>query len=197
MINSILDLEENQIDQVVNELLHLCPTLEEDLEDLLGKIGDISPQEALEYLISNNPTLWAKTYLNWEARDYQIDILDQGRKGKKIVLRLGRRLGKTECMCILILWYAYTQINACDENKYDIIIITPYEAQVDLIFDRLKQLIDLSPVFKGMIKRDVYHRLELTNGTKIKGFTAGSKSGNGAASTNFIVIEKYVGSYVA
>lgn len=176
MINSILELEEYQIDDIVQDLSHLCPSLEEDLEELLGKIDDVSPQEALEYLVSDNPVLWAKTYLNWEARDYQIEILNQGRAGKKIVLRLGRRLGKTECMCILILWYAYTQVNACDENKYDIIIITPYEAQVDLIFDRLKQLIDLSPVFKGMIKRDVYHRLELTNGTKIKGFTAGLRN---------------------
>ena len=86
-------------------------------------------------------------------------------------------------MCILILWYAYTQINACEEGRYDILIITPYETQVDLIFDRLKQLIDGSPLFKGMITRDVYHRRELSNGTKIKGLTAGTKSSSGAAST--------------
>lgn len=89
----------------------------------------------------------------------------------------------TENMCILILWYAYTQINACEEGRYDILIITPYETQVDLIFDRLKQLIDGSPLFKGMITRDVYHRIELSNGTKIKGLTAGTKSSSGAAST--------------
>lgn len=180
--NSLLDLENEQIELLIEELKSLEPTLDKQLKDLLSKI-DITPQEAMEYLVTNDPKLWAKVYLNWEARDYQIEMLNQGKKAKKLVLRLGRRLGKTECMCILILWYAYTQMNACDENKYDIIIITPYEAQVDLIFDRLKQLIDLSPVFKGMIKRDVYHRIELVNGTKIKGFTAGSKSGSGAAST--------------
>lgn len=182
MISSLLELDDNQVYEVIEELKHLSPSLRTDFEDLLSKI-DVTYQEAIEYLVSNDPKLWAKVYLDWEARDYQIDILNQGRESKKLVLRLGRRLGKTENMCILILWYAYTQINACEEGRYDILIITPYETQVDLIFDRLKQLIDGSPLFKGMITRDVYHRIELSNGTKIKGLTAGTKSSSGAAST--------------
>lgn len=182
MISSLLELDDNQVYDVIEELKHLSPSLITDFEDLLSKI-DVTCQEAIEYLVSNDPKLWAKVYLDWEARDYQIDILNQGRESKKLVLRLGRRLGKTENMCILILWYAYTQINACEEGRYDILIITPYETQVDLIFDRLKQLIDGSPLFKGMITRDVYHRIELSNGTKIKGLTAGTKSSSGAAST--------------
>ena len=59
-------------------------------------------QEALEYLVNDDPVLWAKVYLNWQARDYQLTILRTAKKSLKLVLRLGRRLGKTECMCVLI-----------------------------------------------------------------------------------------------
>ena len=182
MITSIHELEDNQIDIFIDELLYLDSHIKKKV-DFVTKKTSCSRQEALEYVVNDSPILWAKTYLNWESRDYQVEILNQGKKGKKIVLRLGRRLGKTECMCVLILWYAYTQYNKGTNNQYDILIITPYETQVDLIFDRLKQLIDLSPMLKAMISRDVYHRIEFTNGTKIVGLTAGSKSGSGAANT--------------
>lgn len=143
----------------------------------------LSEQEVAEYVVLNQPQLWAKVYLDWEARDYQLAILFEGKNSKKLVLRLGRRLGKTECMCILILWHAFVQPNKGDNNQYDILIVTPFETQVDLIFDRLHQLIDMSPYFKNSVSRDVYHRLELANGTNITGLTAGSKSGSGAANT--------------
>lgn len=182
MVTSIHELDSTQIQAMIDELSVLDKNLYKKVQYVLNSIK-CSEQEALEYLVNNAPALWAKVYLNWEARDYQFTILDQGKKGKKIVLRLGRRLGKTECMCVLILWHAITQINKGDNNQYDILIITPYETQVDLIFDRIHQLIDGSPILKSMVKRDVYHRIELTNGSKIVGLTAGSKSGSGAANT--------------
>ena len=167
---------------MIDELSVLDKNLYKKVQYVINSI-QCSEQEALEYVVNNAPALWAKVYLNWEARDYQFTILDQGKKGKKIVLRLGRRLGKTECMCVLILWHAFTQVNKGGNNQYDILIITPYETQVDLIFDRLHQLIDISPILKALVKRDVYHRIEFTNGSKIVGLTAGSKSGSGAANT--------------
>lgn len=182
MITSIHQLDDKQVQAMMDELQELDPHIHKKLQYVINN-ANCSQQEGLEYIVHNSPALWAKVYLNWTARDYQITILDQGKKGKKIVLRLGRRLGKTECMCVLILWHAFTQINKGSNNQYDILIVTPYETQVDLIFDRLKQLIDISPIFKGMVKRDVYHRIELINGSKIVGLTAGSKSGSGAANT--------------
>lgn len=140
-------------------------------------------QEALEYLVNDDPVLWAKVYLNWQARDYQLTILRTAKKSLKLVLRLGRRLGKTECMCVLILWFAFTQYNKGQNNQYNILIITPYETQIDLIFKRLHQLIDLSPLISSLITRDVYHAFEFSNATIITGLTAGSKSGSGAANT--------------
>lgn len=140
-------------------------------------------QEALEYLVNDDPVLWAKVYLNWQARDYQLTILRTAKKSLKLVLRLGRRLGKTECMCVLILWFAFTQYNKGQNNQYNILIITPYETQIDLIFKRLHQLIDLSQLISSLITRDVYHAFEFSNSTIITGLTAGSKSGSGAANT--------------
>lgn len=138
--------------------------------------------EELHYLtILNNPKFWAAETLKWFARDYQEPMLYEMANSKRTVLRLGRRLGKTETMCIMILWHAFTQPNKGPNNQYDILIITPYEDQVDLIFDRLHQLIDMSSDIKP--SRDIEHRIELPNGTVIKGFTAGSKSGTGAANT--------------
>lgn len=138
--------------------------------------------EELHYLtILNNPKFWAAETLKWYARDYQEPMLYEMANSKRTVLRLGRRLGKTETMCIMILWHAFAQPNKGPNNQYNVLIIAPFEKQVDLIFDRLSQLIDLSSDIKT--SRDIHHRLELPNGTIITGMTAGSKSGNGAANT--------------
>ena len=45
-------------------------------------------------MVNETVQLWAKVHINWTARDYQIPILEQGKKSKRLVLRLGRRLGK-------------------------------------------------------------------------------------------------------
>lgn len=140
--------------------------------------------EALEYVIVSSPILFAKTYMNWECRDYQFPILQEGKNSQTTVLRLGRRLGKTDCMCILILWYAYTQANKGANNQYNILILTPYETQIDLIFDRLGQLIQSSPLLKNSLSREICHRKDFKNGTVVLGLTAGANSGsNGSNNT--------------
>lgn len=201
MATSILGLQPQQVKLLAEELEALDPQIHNKFNHVKTSTG-LPDDEVLEYIVLSSPTLWAKVYLDWTARDYQIPILEQGKNSKKLVLRLGRRLGKTECMCVLILWYAYTQINkGPNANQFDILIITPFETQIDLIFDRLHQLIDQSPIFQNSVVRDVFHRLELANGSKITGLTAGSKSGTGAANTrgqraDLIVLDEcdYIGS---
>ncbi len=146
-------------------------------------ISDPFTAEELHYLtILHNPKFWAAETLKWFARDYQESMLEEMAESKRTVLRLGRRLGKTETMCIMILWHAFAQPNkGPNEEQYDILIIAPYETQVDLIFKRLTQLIDSSSDIKP--SRDVHHCIELPNGSVITGLTAGSKSGTGAANT--------------
>jgi intein/homing endonuclease len=92
----------------------------------------------------------------------------------------------TDNMCVLILWFAYTQYNRGPNNQYDIIIATPYETQIDLIFKRLHQLIEISPVLKSLITRDVQHNLNFTiNGivSNILGLTAGANNSSGGANS--------------
>lgn len=199
-ITSINQLKGAQVDAMVQELKSLDPLLDRRLDYVLNQT-QCTKAEALEYITLSSPMLWAKVYLDWQARDYQVAIMEQSKNSRSVVLRLGRRLGKTDSMCVLILWHAYTQINKGPNNQYDILIITPYETQVNLIFDRLHQLIDNSPLLQGMISRDIHHRIELSNGSKIIGLTAGSKSGSGAANTrgqraDLIVLDEvdYMGS---
>lgn len=92
----------------------------------------------------------------------------------------------TDDMCILILWFAYTQYNKGENNQYDIVIATPYETQIDLIFKRLKQLINASPVLQGLISRNVSHNIGLDiNGvvSNIIGFTAGANNSSGGGNS--------------
>lgn len=142
---------------------------------------NFTPEELHYLTILNNPKFWAAETLKWYARDYQEPMLHEMSNSKRTVLRLGRRLGKTETMCIMILWHAFAQPNRGPNDQYNILIIAPFDNQVDLIFDRLSQLIDLSSDIQPA--RDIHHRIELPNGTIITGMTAGSKSGNGAANT--------------
>lgn len=94
----------------------------------------------------------------------------------------------TEMMCILILWYAFTQYNKKKvsnetEDQYDILIVAPFEKQIDLIFKRLKELIEVSPQYQNVLVINNKHQIKLRNGTNIIGITAGSKSGSGASNT--------------
>lgn len=182
----ILDLSKDECDALMDILIPLDGKIKQRVDYVNSQYG-LSIPEALEYVVTENPLLWAKVYLDWEARDYQKPILLEGKKSRKIVLRLGRRLGKTDSMCILILWYAYTQSNKGPNNQYDILIMTPYESQIDLIFKRLKQLIAQSPVLQSLLSRDVEHHLSFdVNGitSEILGLTAGANNSSGGANSS-------------
>jgi len=142
--------------------------------------------EELKVLIC--PSKWAFVHFGWEPYDYQQSILDLLPETSSAVFRLGRRLGKTEIMCIIILWYAFTQYNkketnASTQSQYDVLIITPYETQIDTIFKRLTELIGASATLQSSIVRHNKHDIRLNNGTTILGLTAGTKNSSGAAST--------------
>lgn len=182
---TIMSLSDNQLDEVIKLLTPLDSKIDKRVQYAMTQFN-MAKNEALEYIVTDNPILWAKVYLDWEARDYQFAILTEGKKSKKLVLRLGRRLGKTDDMCVLILWFAYTQYNKGPNNQYDIIIATPYETQIDLIFKRLHQLIEVSPLLGGLISRDVHHNICFNiNGvtSNILGLTAGANNTTGGANS--------------
>ena len=184
-VSTIIEMNDNQCDILIGMLKKLDPQLDMRVNYIMN-LNNISKNKALEYIVTDNPVLWAKVYLNWEARDYQIPMLQEMKKSRRVVFRLGRRLGKTDTMCVGILWYAYTQYNKGPNAQYDIVIATPYVNQIDLIFHRLHQLINMSPIISGCIVRDIEHLLVLkVNGIEasIHGFTAGANSGDSGSNS--------------
>ena len=94
---TINGLTEPEARALRDEIIHL----DDKLDDKIYKVMSATMcnyVDALEYVVADSPVLWAKVYLNWEARDYQDPILKEGKKSKQLVLRLGRRLGKTVCV---------------------------------------------------------------------------------------------------
>jgi hypothetical protein len=140
----------------------------------------------MEREIRSDPIKWAYWKLKdprgrpWKARWYQKKMIkDIMSGGRRIAARMGRRVGKTETMVVFCLWYAYHHRNA------RLLITTPYEHQVRLIFMRLNELIDDGD---GEIVASIKSRtknpfiIEFNNGSKIMGFTVGANDGQAGAS---------------
>ncbi len=139
----------------------------------------------MEKEIRSDPIKWAYWKLKnvkgdpWSARWYQKEMIDDIMKGsRRIATRMGRRVGKTETMVVFCLWYAFHHKNA------RLLIATPYENQVSLIFRRLNELIEDSEEVLMSIKRRTKNPfvIEFNNGSVIMGFTVGATSGNSGAS---------------
>lgn len=134
-----------------------------------------------------DPVKWAQVFVvtydgakkcetSWTARWYQVEALRD--KSLKKVLRQGRRTGKTEVMVIDMLWRAFTRRN------YRCLTVTPYENQVRLQFQRLRELIEASPLLKAEVTSMTKnpYAIHFKNHSAIFGFTTGASSGSGAAS---------------
>lgn len=150
-----------------------------------SKMSPTEEKRAREILA--DPVLWAQAFVRtfdpttnqtvpWTARWYQVEMLRD--TSLKKVYRCGRRIGKTETMCIDILWRALTRKN------YRCLVVTPYENQVSLIFRRLRELISYSPIIAQEVVRSTKspYAIEFNNGSAILGFTTGASSGSGGAS---------------
>lgn len=137
--------------------------------------------------INNDPVKWAQAFLKtynpivqkitpWTARWYQVEMLRD--PAIKKVYRCGRRTGKTETMVVDSLY------NVSTKRNYRVLIITPFEKQVDLIFMRLNELINESPLLKREVVSTTKspYKIRFNNESMILGFTTGASSGSGAAS---------------
>jgi len=124
----------------------------------------------------------------WNLRWYQKEVLRCS--AKRIVLRLGRRSGKSFSMALKLLYEAFTQTVSrgldSEGQKVNsgpqIIIATPFQAQLTNLFDEMEKLlkrnIDLSNKVKSKHGGSLYTKspfflLELTNGATISGFVTG------------------------
>ena len=129
-----------------------------------------NPEEYYRWIEKNpnKPILGHSRY----HRPYQADILRCTSKNK--VFRMGRQLGKTEGIVINILFHMFTKPGVSQDEGFNVIVITPYQAQIELIFDRIIQLIHSSPLTQNSLKRDVkapIYTIELHNDSKVRGFS--------------------------
>lgn len=77
---------------------------------------------------------------------------------------------KTETMVIDMLWRIFTRRN------YRVVVATPYENQVRLIFMRINELLQTSPLLKKDVVKNTKNPyiIEISNGSAIIGFTTGN-----------------------
>ena len=106
----------------------------------------------------------------WVARWYQEQVLRCTSRRK--VLRIGRRSGKTDSVCIEILYKLFT-------NKNRRIFVTgPQKVHVEEIFTRIRGFIAANPALSDSILRDrsaPYYEVELRNGSRVRGVPGGAK----------------------
>lgn len=132
--------------------------------------------------VTTEPLAWAETFLvtpvqkePFKANYVQHQIL--GSKKRINVIRVHRRAGKTFSMVILALYYVIMYENI------KVLIICPGNSQVTEIFTNLRDFINGNPWIQPYLKSDRQanpQRMLFTNGSRITGFTAGSK-GKGKA----------------
>jgi len=148
-----------------------------------------------------NPTRWCESYLR-DPRDrehplllrsYQAEITDNSREQQNIILRWGRRMGKSVVMCADCLWWASAwplvqmiETGSKKKKPFTILVFAPYESQVKELWNTFTQLIGDSPLLKDQVKKirtsDV-HTIEFEGqgdnpGSCIKGYTIGISSSN-------------------
>lgn len=155
----------------------------------------------------SNPTLWCESYLR-DPRDkekplilrsYQREVTDNSREQQQIILRFGRRMGKSVVMCADCLWWAqaWPLVNMAEsgskkQKPFTILVFAPYESQVKELWNTFSQLIGDSPLLKDQVAKmrtsDV-HSIEFKNGSIIKGYTIGISSSNQGTSLRGLCLD--------
>lgn len=143
-------------------------------------LDSLTPEELAYLKILLDPVLWAEKTLDWYARPYQADFLRD--QSTRVVLRQGRRTGKTDGICVKCLYHAFTQPGGQPGRDYRILIIAPQDEHVNELFNRLRELIRQSEDLSESVVLDKKHpnTIRLGNNSVIRGVTAGTKSGRKA-----------------
>lgn len=159
-------------DKGSNDELHICNLIHEEIQASKEAEKLLGEDEMAFANFLYNPTLWTRTEIGWEARWYQEYMLKCTALRK--VSRIGRRAGKTEAISVKMLHYGYINENVT------VLVIAPYKNQVGLIFDKLDLLLAKSESLRASIRRNTKnpYRLEYHNGSRILGFTAGTRTGS-------------------
>lgn len=109
----------------------------------------------------------------------------------------------TDSACVRILYRAFTKPGRDLDESYVVLVLAPYESQIEAIFKRLRELINRSTLLKASVVGDKQNpqEIRLANGSRITGYTVGSRSGGGATNirgqrADFIYLDRSVKSTV-
>ncbi len=160
----------------------------------MSVLKNIASKDVLD--LFTDPVKWCEAFLrnpndkdkSFELRSYQREILTETRTSRRIILRYGRRMGKSITMCADTLWWcsAYPIVRMIEEGRqrqlpYTIIIATPYETQIKELWSVYTALIADSPLLREQIikiRTSDIHTIEFDSGSIIKGYTIGISSSN-------------------
>lgn len=144
-----------------------------------------TPEEITQLEVQLDPVLWAETFLRnpddpskpLKLRWYQKKMLRCS--SRKKVYRCGRRIGKSVVLCVEMLWKAFTN------NDRQILVCAPYKKHIiEMWKDGFFKLLKDNEYLSSSIVRigQNPHTVELKNGSRIVGLTAGTSTGNKGAS---------------
>ena len=142
------------------------------------------------------PEKWAESFLrdptdptkSLSLRSYQKEVLENTRNEKYMVLRYGRRMGKSVVLCADALWWTTAQplVEMFERGEdrqrpFNVLIVTPMDTQIKMLFDTILQLCEGSPFLQDQIekiRRSDVNEIKFKNGSKIKGQTIGISTAN-------------------
>lgn len=175
-----------------------CSFIPKDLTFINKKAKNLlSKEEFTEVNAWQSAFLWAEhNLLNpdtgepWKAREYQ--QAPALCTAQKVVMRWGRRMGKSVTLAILMAWYLFTGGKIRDVEsgklikKVQILLVAPQKSHVDELLGRLRLLISAVPKLQACIRRDVKGSPQIIEvsgenggpGNTIKGYASGDASGS-------------------
>lgn len=178
LAESIPEAERKTALSMLDPVTWAAETLDWHCIDPDGSIWKRKNPDEYERWVRNNP---GKPVISRYHRPYQAEMLRCTSKRK--VFRCGRQIGKSECIVVAMLFHLFTKPGVSENEGFKILVLTPYQSQIDIIFGRCMELIRANPILQNSIKRHVkapQYTIELHNGSILRGFTAGTKSGNNA-----------------
>ena len=117
----------------------------------------LEARKKLLQLIANckdNVSLFCKEILHYEPYPYNAAFLDCWEK--QLVLRAGRKIGKSRSIAAKALHYAWYAplIDPMVEKTCDIIIVAPTLLQAGIIFDEIKTLVHADKILSDFIMKE-------------------------------------------
>lgn len=215
----VVDLETGKIIARKGDFVIQCKGIPLDSTERLVQIfekgglsAEIDREDLISYASVTDPVLWAAnnvTVLDEETGErgpwipqgsipYNVEMYNLDPESlyyqelmvkctaRRAVYKLGRRAGKSWTISIKAL---HKMVN---QAKYRILVVTPNITQLDLIFNRINDFLEMSPQLKDSKARYVktpQRYIELKNGSYMIGFVSGNESIRGQAADMIIIDE--------